>query len=134
MDAITRLNPNPNPDAKPLNPKSLNPNRISQPDLFSRDVDGHCRQPGGTQLHHAPGAVRVLRQKPTLSRIPLDPTHVRLKLLHAFDQWHSSRKFTPLTGSHCKLRPNAEGSSDGPAPWRPVLLQGGIRLRQDFCG
>jgi hypothetical protein len=24
-------------------------------------------------------------------------------------QWHSSRVFTPLTGSHCKLRPNTEG-------------------------
>jgi hypothetical protein len=24
------------------------------------------------------------------SRMPLDPTHVRLKLLHACDQWHSS--------------------------------------------
>jgi hypothetical protein len=28
---------------------------------------------------------------------------------HACDQWHSSRKFTPLTGLHCKLRPNTEG-------------------------
>jgi hypothetical protein len=43
------------------------------------------------------------------SRMPLDPTHVRLKLLHACDQWHSSRKFTPLTCLHCKLRPNAQG-------------------------
>jgi hypothetical protein len=30
------------------------------------------------------------------SRMPLDPTPVRLKLLHACDQWHSSRKFTLL--------------------------------------
>jgi hypothetical protein len=29
-------------------------------------------------------------------RMLLDPTHVRLKLLHACDQWHSSRKFTLL--------------------------------------
>jgi hypothetical protein len=43
------------------------------------------------------------------SRMPLDPTHVRLKLLHACDQWHSSRKFTPLTGLHCKFRPTTEG-------------------------
>jgi hypothetical protein len=28
------------------------------------------------------------------SRMPLDPTHVRLKLLHACDQWHSSREST----------------------------------------
>jgi hypothetical protein len=28
----------------------------------------------------------------------LDPTHVRLKLLHACDQWHSSRESTALTG------------------------------------
>jgi hypothetical protein len=27
----------------------------------------------------------------------LDPTHVRLKLLHACDQWHSSRESTTLT-------------------------------------
>jgi hypothetical protein len=32
------------------------------------------------------------------SRMQLDPTHVRLKLLQACDQWHSSRVFTPLTG------------------------------------
>jgi hypothetical protein len=43
------------------------------------------------------------------SRMPLVPTPARLKLLQACDQWHSSRKFTPLTGSHCKLRPNTEG-------------------------
>jgi ankyrin repeat protein len=28
--------------------------------------------------------------------MPLDPTHVRLELLHACDQWHSSRKCTLL--------------------------------------
>jgi hypothetical protein len=28
--------------------------------------------------------------------MPLDPTHFRLKLLHACDQWHSSRKVTLL--------------------------------------
>jgi hypothetical protein len=37
------------------------------------------------------------------------PRMFRLKLLHACDQWHSSRKFAPLTGLHCKLRPNTEG-------------------------
>jgi hypothetical protein len=31
------------------------------------------------------------------SRMPLDPTHVRLKLLHACDQWHSFQKFRSLT-------------------------------------
>jgi hypothetical protein len=31
------------------------------------------------------------------SRMPLDPTHARLKLLHACDQCHSSRESTPLT-------------------------------------
>jgi hypothetical protein len=35
-----------------------------------------------------------------------DPT-----LFHACDQWHSSRVSTPLTGSHCKSRPNTEGVS-----------------------
>jgi hypothetical protein len=33
----------------------------------------------------------------------------RLKLVHACDQWHSSRLCTPLTGWHCKFRPNTEG-------------------------
>jgi tetratricopeptide (TPR) repeat protein len=33
------------------------------------------------------------------SRMPLDPMHVRLKLVHACDQWHSSRKSAFLTGS-----------------------------------
>jgi hypothetical protein len=42
--------------------------------------------------------------------MPLDPTHVRLKLLHACDQWHSSRVSTPLTGWHCKLRTNTAGN------------------------
>jgi hypothetical protein len=32
------------------------------------------------------------------SRMPLDPTLVRLKRCHACDQWHSSRVFTPLAG------------------------------------
>jgi hypothetical protein len=41
--------------------------------------------------------------------MPLDPTHVRLKLLHACDQWHFSWVFTPLTGWHCELRQNTEG-------------------------
>jgi Xaa-Pro dipeptidase len=31
------------------------------------------------------------------SRMSLDPTHVRLKIYHACDQWHSSRESTPLT-------------------------------------
>jgi 1,4-dihydroxy-2-naphthoate octaprenyltransferase len=31
------------------------------------------------------------------SRMPLNPTHVRLKLLHAWGQWHSSRESTALT-------------------------------------
>jgi hypothetical protein len=44
------------------------------------------------------------------SRVPLDSTHVRLKLEHACDRWHFSRKFTPLTGLHCKSRPNTEGA------------------------
>jgi hypothetical protein len=42
-------------------------------------------------------------------RMPLVPTPARLKLLQACDQWHSSRMSAPLTGSHCKLRPNTEG-------------------------
>jgi hypothetical protein len=51
------------------------------------------------------------RQKSTLADAigSLDHTHVRLKLLHVCDQWHSSRKFTPLTGWHGKLCRNTEG-------------------------
>jgi hypothetical protein len=55
------------------------------------------------------GLVRVFGRN-LHSRMPSDPTHVRLKLLHARDQWHSSRKFTRLTGLHCKLYPNTEGT------------------------
>jgi hypothetical protein len=43
--------------------------------------------------------------------VPLSFTPLfRLKLLHACDQWHFSRKFTPLTGLRCKSRPNTEGT------------------------
>ena len=38
------------------------------------------------------------------------PLLLRLKLLQACDQWHASRVSTPLTSSHCKLRPNTEGT------------------------
>jgi hypothetical protein len=37
------------------------------------------------------------------------PLLLQLKRCHACDQLHSSRVFTPLTGSHCKFRPNTEG-------------------------
>jgi hypothetical protein len=43
------------------------------------------------------GTVRVFDRN-LHSRMPLDPTHVRLKHWHACDQWNSSRVFTPLTG------------------------------------
>jgi hypothetical protein len=45
-----------------------------------------------------------------LSRMSWVPTPARSKSSEqACDQWHSSRVFTPLTGWHCKLRPNTEG-------------------------
>ena len=91
---------------------------ISQPSLATRT--GGCKGDAPPRLH--PGFCRV-RVSPTCgsvrcaffdrnlhSRMPLSFTPVlRLKLLHACDQWHSSRVFTPLTGPHCKLRPNTEG-------------------------
>jgi hypothetical protein len=43
---------------------------------------------------------------------------------HACDQWHSSRKYTPLTGLHCKLRPNTEGATPGAS----VFAAGWVRL------
>jgi hypothetical protein len=51
-----------------------------------------------TQMNHPRTCctVRVFGQK-LHPRMPFDPTHVRLKLLHARDQWHSSRVSTPLT-------------------------------------
>jgi hypothetical protein len=49
------------------------------------------------QWNDVPACVRCPFSDRNLhSRMPLDPTHVRLKLLHACDQWHSSRKFTLL--------------------------------------
>jgi len=63
--------------------------------------------------HHCTNWVGMVRcaffDRNLLSRKPLVPTPARLKLLHACDQWHSSRVFTPLTGCHCKLRANTEG-------------------------
>jgi hypothetical protein len=43
------------------------------------------------------------------SRMPLDPTHVRLTLLHACAQWHSSREVHCSYRCHHKLCPNTEG-------------------------
>jgi hypothetical protein len=43
------------------------------------------------------------------SRMPLVPTNVHLKLLHACYQWHSSRVSTASHRSHRILRPNTEG-------------------------
>jgi hypothetical protein len=44
-------------------------------------------------------------------RMPLSftPLLLHLKLLHACGQCHSFRVSTPLTGWHCKLRPNTAG-------------------------
>jgi hypothetical protein len=48
--------------------------------------------------------VRILH-----TRMPLDPTHVRLKLIHACDQWHSSRESTASYRYYHKLCRNTEG-------------------------
>jgi hypothetical protein len=57
--------------------------------------------------------VRVFRREFCSRGVPLVPTplFLRLKLLHACDQCHSSRKFHSLTGWHCKFRPNTEGKN-----------------------
>jgi hypothetical protein len=52
--------------------------------------------PGATPGIDSPYGARFFGRK-SHSRMPLEPMHVRLKLLHACDQWHSSRVFTPLT-------------------------------------
>jgi hypothetical protein len=64
----------------------------------------------GVKVDYVEAARCAFADRKLHSRMPLDPTHVRLKLLHACDQWHSSRVFAPLTGLHCKLRPNTEGN------------------------
>jgi hypothetical protein len=55
--------------------------------------------------------VRVFRQEFTLE----DAIGSHACLLQAnmcVTQWHSSRVPTPLTGWHCKFRPNTEGQHD----------------------
>jgi hypothetical protein len=52
---------------------------------------------------------RNLHSMMLLSFTPL----LLLKRCHACDQCHSSLVFTPLTGWHCKFRPNTEGHSFG---------------------
>jgi hypothetical protein len=55
------------------------------------------------------GTVRVFDRN-FHSRMPLSFTPLlHLKRCHACDQWHSFLVFTPLTGWHCKFRPNTEG-------------------------
>jgi hypothetical protein len=68
------------------------------------------------------------------SRMPLVSTPARLKLLHVCDQWHSSRAFTPLTGCHCKLRPNTEGAADAPLDSFSTCCGGGEEAFFDAVG
>jgi hypothetical protein len=56
------------------------------------------------------GTVRVFRQRFTLEDA-IGSHACSLQASRRVTQWHSSRMFTPLTGSHCKLRPNAEGKT-----------------------
>jgi hypothetical protein len=49
-------------------------------------------------------------------RMPLDLTHVRLKLLHTCDQWYFSRVATTSYRSRRKSRPNTEGTLVGKGP------------------
>jgi hypothetical protein len=63
---------------------------------------------GETKVAELYGTVRVFRKKIYLEDA-IGSHACSLEALHACDQWHSSRVFTPLTGWHCKLRPNTEG-------------------------
>jgi aconitase B len=56
------------------------------------------------------GTVSAFSDRNLHSRMPLDATHVRLKLLHACDQWHSSRKFTFLPVATVNCVANTEGA------------------------
>jgi hypothetical protein len=64
-------------------------------------------KPSNIEAIHVPiderfSAVRAFLQAFTLEALSFMPV-LRLKLLRACDQWHSSRVFTFLTGSPCKL-------------------------------
>jgi hypothetical protein len=58
------------------------------------------------------GTVRVFQHKFTLEDTIGSHACSRAKLVHACDQWHTSRVSTPLTGLPCKSRPNTEGGWD----------------------
>jgi hypothetical protein len=70
------------------------------------------------------GGTCGFRPKFTL-RMPLVPTPARLK--RAGVTWHFSQVSTPLTGSHCKLHPNIEGTPLGGGAGSEMHL---IRARQ----
>jgi diketogulonate reductase-like aldo/keto reductase len=55
------------------------------------------------------GMVRVFDRNSRTRPLSFTPLRLRLKLVYACDQWHSSWVVTPLTGWHCKFCPNTEG-------------------------
>jgi hypothetical protein len=81
------------------------PQRTPELDAKTRTIEFFLRT-GIISLARCPLFDRKLHSRMPLSFTPL----LRLKLLHACDQWHSSRVSTFLTGSHCKSRPITEGS------------------------
>jgi phosphatidylinositol-3,4,5-trisphosphate 3-phosphatase/dual-specificity protein phosphatase PTEN len=79
--------------------------------------------------------VRVFRQKFTL-----EDAIGSYWSEHACGQWHSSRKFHSLTGSHCKLRRNTEGAYSADRFQNRVALfpfddhgPPTLQVLEDFC-
>jgi hypothetical protein len=123
-------NPNPNPNCNPTpnttpNPTDPNHNTVMASLITTgpAQVRWQCTSvlPSNTPVRY--GA----RFRQRFKLVDAIGSHAsRLKLLHACDQCHSSRGFTPLTGWHCKFRPNTEGwSSLPPSNWH--LQPGGHR-------
>jgi hypothetical protein len=75
-----------------------------------------CAQRHQRRLDRQPAhcTVRVFRPGISLEVAIEFHAFARLERCHACDQCHSSRVFTPLTGSHCKLRPNNAGPTTKP--------------------
>jgi acyl-CoA synthetase (AMP-forming)/AMP-acid ligase II len=70
--------------------------KLDRPGTSGRAIGPELKILDGNGVESVTGAVRFLTRN-LHSRMPLDPTHVRLKLFHAYDQWHSSRESTRLT-------------------------------------
>jgi Ran GTPase-activating protein (RanGAP) involved in mRNA processing and transport len=83
----------------------------SKASIIELDIGGNKLGNGSAVLigKDLEGTVPVFRQKLTRDECGLTPL-LRLKRCHVCGQCQSSRVTTPLTGWHCKSRPNTEGA------------------------